>query len=294
MDLQILKYFCTIAKEKTFLKAARKLDYAQSNLSVRIQQLEKEMGVELFIRNSSGVSLTEKGAVLLRYAEKILSLADEAKCAVQDTSVVRDNLRIGSLESSAVSFLPRLLSKFHAANPNVKVSVSTGNSKVLTQKLLKNELEGAFIAGPSEHPELLNIPVRKETLVLLTDLSLKSMETRELLRQPLIVFPYGCYYRQILENWLIDENIISNQIVELSSLGSILASISAGLGIGLLPKTAIQAFTASQALASHEVPEPYRTVEIKFIYRKSQWNDVILNSVIGIIQHGGYENEVGQ
>ena len=294
MDLQTLKYFCTIAKERTFLRAARKLDYAQSNLSVRIQQLEKEMGVELFIRNSSGVSLTEKGAVLLRYAEKILSLADEAKCAVQDTSVVRDNLRIGSLESSAVSFLPRLLSKFHAANPNVKVSVSTGNSKVLTQKLLKNELEGAFIAGPSEHPELLNIPVRKETLVLLTDLSLKSMETRELLRQPLIVFPYGCSYRQILENWLIDENIISNQIVELSSLGSILASISAGLGIGLLPKTAIQAFTASQALASHEVPEPYRTVEIKFIYRKSQWNDVILNSVIGIIQHGGYENEVGQ
>lgn len=294
MDLQTLKYFCTIAKEKTFLKAARKLDYAQSNLSVRIQQLEKEMGAELFIRNSSGVSLTEKGIVLLRYAEKLLALADEAKCAVQGSSIVRDVFRIGSLESSAVSFLPKLLSKFHAENPDVKVSVSTGNSKLLTQRLINHELDGAFIAGPSEHPELSAISVKEETLVLITDSSMKDANVQELLQQPLIVFPYGCSYRQILENWLAGENIVSNQIVELSSLGAILASISAGLGIGLLPKSAIQVFTAAGALALHDVPECYRTVQIKFIYRENPWNDVILNSVIGIIQRGGYDNEVGQ
>ena len=286
MDLQTLRYFYTIAQEKSFLRAAHKLGYAQSNLSVRIQQLEKEMGTKLFTRDRAGTSLTEKGMVLFQYAEKLLALADEAQRAVKDSSVVRDTLKIGSMESSAVSFLPRILSEFHSAHPGVKVSVSTGNSKLLTQRVLAHELDGAFIAGASEHPGLSSVLVKRETLVLLSNSSLKEAGIHQLLTQPLIVFPYGCSYRQILESWLASENIVPNQIVELSSLGSIIASISAGLGIGLLPEMAVQAFTAAGTLALHEVPEEYRAVEIKFIRRKSQWNDVALNSVVEIIGRG--------
>lgn len=285
MDLQSLKYFYTVAQEKSFLGASHKLGYAQSNLSVRIQQLEKEMGTELFIRNSSGVSLTEKGIVLFQYAKKLLDLSDEATSAVKGSSIIRDVLRIGSMESSAVSFLPQLLSKFHSANPQVKVSVSTGNSRLLIQRLLNREIDCAFVAGPSEHSELLSVHVKKEKLVLMMDLTKKDVkDVRELLTLPLVVFPYGCSYRQVLEDWLKDENIISNQIMEMSSLGSVIASVSAGLGIALLPEVSVNMFTATKSLLLREVPEKYRTVEIKFIYKKNQWNDVILNSVIEIMR----------
>ena len=280
-----MKYFHAVANEKSFLGASHKLGYAQSNLSVKIQQLEKEMGTQLFIRNSSGVSLTEKGMVLFQYAEKLLALSEEAANAVKGSILMRNLLRIGSMESSAVSFLPQLLSKFHSVNPSVKISVSTGNSKLLSQKLLNREIDCAFVAGPSEHSELLSVNVKKESLALLTDSTRNDVkDIRQLLSFPLVVFPYGCSYRQMLEDWLNDENIISNQIIELSSLGAVIASVSAGLGIALLPESAVNMFTSSKSLLLHKVPEKYETVDIKFIYRKSQWDDVILNNIIEMIQ----------
>ena len=160
MDLQVLKFFCVIVEEKSFLAASHKLNYAQSNLSVKIQQLEKELNTELFVRNSSGVSLTEKGTVLFHYAKRILTLTDEAKISIQTDNFEKDILNIGSMESSAVALLPSLLSKFHEKYPNVKVSVQTGTSALMIQKLLKHEIDGAFIAGASEHSGLSFIPVR--------------------------------------------------------------------------------------------------------------------------------------
>ena len=294
MDLQSLKYFYTIANEGSFLRAAHKLGYAQSNLSVRMQQLEKEIGAELFIRNKSGVSLTEKGLILLQYAEKLLVLSDEAMCAVKDNSIQREFLKVGSMESAAVSFVPKLLSEFHSANPEVKVSVLTGNSKFLVNKLLNREIDCGFVAGSSEHSDLVSVNVKKEKLVLLTDVTKSEIHNvRQLLSIPLIVFPYGCSYRRIFENWLNDENIIANQIMEFSSLGSIIASVSAGLGIALLPEAAVKMFSVSESLFLHEVPEKYKFAEIKFIYRKTQWNDVVLNSIIKILQNGSDTNEAG-
>ena len=179
-----MKYFHAVANEKSFLGASHKLGYAQSNLSVKIQQLEKEMGTQLFIRNSSGVSLTEKGMVLFQYAEKLLALSEEAANAVKGSILMRNLLRIGSMESSAVSFLPQLLSKFHSVNPSVKISVSTGNSKLLSQKLLNREIDCAFVAGPSEHSELLSVNVKKESLALLTDSTRNDVkDIRQLLRE---------------------------------------------------------------------------------------------------------------
>lgn len=284
MDLQTLKFFHTVASEGSFLRASKSLGYAQSNLSVRIQQLEAELNAELFTRKTSGVTLTDKGLILFRYAEKLLTLADEAKSALTGSEILRDEFRIGSMESAAVSFMPELLSKFHSANPGVKFSVSTGNSGLLTRKVLAHEIDGAFIAGPSEHPELEAIYVKDEKLTLLANSSLKVSSVHELLKMPLIVFPVGCSYRKILENWLADENILAEGVIELSSLGAIIASISTGLGISLLPESAIKAFTLSKVLTAHEVPEKFRTAEIKFIFRKTQWRDLVLNSIIEIIK----------
>lgn len=285
MDLQVLKFFCVIAEEKSFLAASRKLNYAQSNLSVKIQQLEKELNTELFIRNSSGVSLTEKGTVLFHYAKRILTLTDEAKISIQTDNLEKDILNIGSMESSAVALLPSLLSKFHEKHPNVKVSVQTGTSALMIQKLLKHEIDGAFIAGASEHSELSFIPVRNETLVLAANSSLKIDNVREVLSQPLVVFPYGCSYRQVLEQWLCDENIVANQVIEFSSLGAVIASISAGLGIALLPLSTISFFTSSGSIKFYEISEQYRTVGTKFIFRKDKYNNAVLNHIIEIIQN---------
>ena len=116
MDLQTLKYFCTVCQEGSFLSASRKLNYAQSNLSARVAQLEKKLGCVLLIRRKSGVVPTKKGFVLLEYARKILRLTEKAESAVQTGQAAESRLAIGSMESTAITFsfkdIPHNLSRY--------------------------------------------------------------------------------------------------------------------------------------------------------------------------------------
>lgn len=283
MDLQVLRYFSTIAREGSFLGAAQKLGYAQSNLSTKIKQLEKELGTELFLRHKQGITLTEKGEVLLGYAEKLLSLADEAQQRINGEEVATSSLTVGSMESAAVTFLPEILVRYHAMQPKVNLTVKTCVSGIAVQKVLDYELDGAFIAGGATHPELSSLCVKQEELVLLTDNTEKvGQNTRELLSRPLLVFPYGCSYRQVLETWLADEGLIANRVIEFQSLGGLLASVSAGLGIALFPAGTVNSF-APNALSMHAIPEKYRQIPIQFVWRKNSWVNSSLKQFIQLM-----------
>ena len=283
MDLQVLRYFSTIAREGSFIGAAQKLGYAQSNLSTKIKQLEKELGTELFLRHKQGITLTDKGEVLLEYSEKLLSLADEAQQRINGEEVATSSLSIGSMESAAVTFLPEILNRYHTTHPQVGLSVKTCVSGTAVQKVLDYELDGAFIAGGATHPELGSCCVKQEELVLLTDNTVKEgQSTRELLSRPLLVFPYGCSYRRVLENWLADEGLLANRIIEFQSLGGLLASVSAGLGIALFPACTVRAF-ASNALCIHSIPEKYRQIPIQFVWRKNSWVNSSLKQFVQIM-----------
>ena len=154
MNLQYLKYFYTIAKAGSFVKAAEELDYAQSNLSARIRQLESELGAELFVRTKTGVTLTEQGAALLPYAEQLLSLSEEAESVLSLNMIRTDALRIGAMESAAVSFLPAILNDYHTAHPDVRLTVSCGTTGKLLERLRKHELDCAFVGGIPQDDDL--------------------------------------------------------------------------------------------------------------------------------------------
>ena len=284
MDLQTLKYFRAVCREGSFLAASKILNYAQPNLSSRIAQLEKELDCTLLIRSKSGVSPTEKGLVLLDYAEKILRLTEEAEAAVQSGRLTRRSLAIGAMESSAITFLPAQLERFHEVSPDTQLSVHTGTSAATIRKVLDFELDGSFVAGSSVHAELLYVPVRAETLVLISDRSLEHADLPELLQQPLGVCPYGCSYRHILEDLLAAENIVPSRFIDITSIGALISGISAGLGIGLVPESTISAFSTAGTLSVHTVPEPFRTVQVKFVYRKSSENDETLRLFIETIK----------
>lgn len=286
MDLQTLKYFCTVCQEGSFLSASRKLNYAQSNLSARVAQLEKKLGCVLLIRRKSGVVPTKKGFVLLEYARKILRLTEKAESAVQTGQAAESRLAIGSMESTAITFLPALLKTFHTICPDTKVSVCTGTSAATVQKVLNNELDGSFIAGGSIHAELSSVSVRTEKLVLVSNHTLEAASLTELLQQPLVVFPYGCFYRHILENLLAEQNILPDHFIDMVSIGALISSISAGLGIGLLPESAIRVFSFADLLSIHQIPEPYCHAEVKFVYHRDSDSDRPLGRFIEVIQQG--------
>lgn len=280
MDLTLLNYFYTVAREGSFMAAAEKLDYAQSNLSMRIKQLEEMAGAELLIRGRNGVTLTEKGQVLYSYADKLLALSEEAESAVKGEEYSTGWFTITAMESAAVTFLPGLLAKFHKKYPDTSVKVITGTSDAGVRAVLANDTDMAVAVGENSHEDLFSNPLRKEELVLVTDRSDQESDLKKLLARPLLVFPSGCAYRRVLERMLADYGIAAVHTMEFTSLGAILASVSAGLGISVFPATAINSFTAGDSLRMISLPEEYKTADIYLIFRRQSVGNRTLRNFI--------------
>lgn len=280
MDLTLLNYFYTVAREGSFMAAAEKLDYAQSNLSMRIKQLEEMAGAELLIRGRNGVTLTEKGQVLYSYADKLLALSEEAESAVKGEEYSTGRITITAMESAAVTFLPGLLAKFHKKYPDTSVKVITGTSDAGVRAVLANDTDMAVAVGENSHEDLFSNPLRKEELVLVTDRSDQESDLKKILARPLLVFPSGCAYRRVLERMLADYGIAAVHTMEFTSLGAILASVSAGLGISVFPATAINSFTAGDSLRMISLPEEYKTADIYLIFRRQSVGNRTLRNFI--------------
>src|SRR5919205_970705 len=116
MDLIALHIFKTVAEEGGITRAAPKLHRVQSNVTTRVKQLEARLGTRLFLRQNRKLVLSAEGSVLLDYAERLLRLSSEAQ-AVVSGGIPRGTLRIGTMESTAASRLPPLLSHYHTAYP---------------------------------------------------------------------------------------------------------------------------------------------------------------------------------
>lgn len=286
MDLQALKVFQTVAKQGSFSKAARELNYAQSNITTKIQQLESQLETVLFYRHNRGVTLTVKGKTLLNYAEKIFRLIEETDKVMKDAQTPQGPLLIGSMETTAAVRLPPILAKYHQNYPDVDITLKTGPTEEHIQAVLGYELDGAFTAGPVHLPELNELPIFEEELVLITNrnhpplLSIQDVQTRTLL-----VFRTGCSYRARLEQWLNHERVIPNKIMEFGTLEAIIGCVSAGLGISLLPYSVISKHVESEVLQCHQIPAEYRNVKTVFIYRKDSFIPASLVKFIDMFPH---------
>lgn len=283
MDLQALRFFQAVAKAGSISKAARAINYAQSNLTARIQQLENELETQLFYRHNRGVTLTDKGKILLSYTEKIFRLIDEAKFKLAEDKP-KGPLAIGSMETTAAVRLPTLLSTFHHEYPDVDLTLKTGPTNQHIDDVLHYELDGAFVAGPIEHPELACIHVFEEELVLITDTSAGSFESiTDLKNRTILVFRKGCSYRARFEAWLHHEGIIPDKIMEFGTLDGIIGCVSAGLGVSLLPKSVVEKQMMNDQLMQHPIPDKFGRVNTVFIYRKDGYMSTSLKKFIELL-----------
>lgn len=286
MDLQALRFFQTVAELGSISRAARKLNYAQSNLTAKIQQLETELQTTLFYRHNRGTSLTDKGKVLLSYTDEIFQLLDEARNVMNDDQTPNGPLVIGSMETTAAVRLPILLSKFHREYPAVDLTLKTGPTEQNVQGVLQYELDGAFVAGPIEHPDLTYKTVIEEELVLVTDASHQPLSSiKEIQNRTILVFRHGCSYRARFEAWLHQEGVIPEKIMEFGTLDGIIGCVSAGLGISLLPRSVVDKHIEDDLLIHHSIPNQFGKVNTLFIYRKDKYMSSSLREFIEMLRH---------
>jgi len=233
-----LRLFVAVAQAGSISKAAERLGYVQSNVTARIQHLEEKLKTTLFYRQARGVSLTSQGHILLTYAEQILHLADQAQRALAATDPPRGPLRIGSMETTAAVHLPPLLTAFHHDCPDVDLTLHTGPTEELLQKVLDYQLDGAFVAGPIDHPELEQDPILTESLAFISAHPVDGRPSPDIHRT-LLVFRSGCSYRARLEQWVRKRGWLPVKILEFGTLEAILGCVEAGMGISLVPLSVI-------------------------------------------------------
>lgn len=281
MESPDLRVFQMVAREGSVTKAAQRLGYVQSNITARIQQLESELQTVLFFRHNRGMSLTSSGKTLLTYADKIIGLLDEAVLALSSSSEPSDPLLIGSTQTAAAVRLPKLLASYYRRHSNVQLSLTTGHTQFLMDKVLHYELDGAFIGCTCNHSELQSIAAFEEELVVAAGTAVADMA--EALTKPILVFSTGCTYREVLEQWLQSIGITHPVMMEFGMLEAIVGGVSAGLGISLMPKAVTQKHEEEGLIRTFDIPESYRYIKTEFITRKDAFVSSSLNAFMGML-----------
>lgn len=288
MDAANLRVFEAVARLGNMSRAANELNTVQSNVTARIRALEDELGVPLFHRTNRGVALTEAGRRLLPYAGRIGRLLADARRAVDDTGTARGPLTIGSLESTAGIRLPRLLATYAAAHPEVDLVLTPGTTGELIERALKHEVDGAFVCGPVDHPDLDEEVIFREELVIVTARSAQGLS--DLLRQrqlKIVILRLGCSYRQRLEDVLSRRGVVGWRRLEFGTIDGILGAVAAGVGITLLPRSLVAARVRAGEVASHALPENEALVDTVFVRPRDAFVSSALAAFLACVRIDG-------
>lgn len=267
MDLTQLEVFRAIAEEGSVTGAANKLHRVPSNISTRLRQLEEELGTVLFNREKLRLHITDAGRTLLDYANRILALTEEARVRVSSQQPA-GVFTLGAIESTAAVRLPPLIARYHQAWPEVELDLSTGPSGAMIDGLLAGEFSAIFIDGPPKHPQLEGLPVFSEEMVLISSLNHPPVNNAsEISGSTIYAFRANCSYRRLFENWFARENASPGKIFEMESYHGILACVSAGAGLALIPKSMLESMPGKDSVSAWPLAERLGELAIWLVWR---------------------------
>jgi len=268
VDLVSLQIFKAVAESGGITRAAARLHRVQSNVTTRVKQLEASLGAQLFHRRRRRLELSAEGRTLLAYAERLLALSSEARAALR-SGAPRGVLRIGSLESTAATRLPPVLSRYHLAYPEVRLEMVTGTSGALVGKVLTGELEAAFVAEPFTAQGLEMQHAFSEELVLIAPKGFAAISSaRDAAHLPVLAFAAGCSYRLRLESWLGRAGVSPERVMEYGSYHAIVACVAAGCGIAVVPRSIIRALRPEREVRVHPLPKEIAASTTQLVWRR--------------------------
>ena len=206
MELRVLNYFLTVAREENITRAAALLHITQPTLSRQLMQLEEELGVKLFHRSNHSIALTEQGMLLKRRAQELVSLAEKTKHELTREEQLRGELSIGSGEYQNSRLLAEILSAFHDRYPGVQFEIYGGNSDNIKERIECGILDIGFLLEPVDvgKYEFIRSPLLEEWGVLVSEQSdlaqRKFVTPDDLAGRPLLLSRRDLVKREII-NW---------------------------------------------------------------------------------------------
>jgi len=268
-----LRVFVTVAGERSFSKAAKKLRRTQPAVSQAIRRLEKTAGERLIDRSSRDGTLTDAGDLLLDYAHRLLRLAEEASGAVSELrDVKKGRVIVGSNEGTVHTVLP-LIEAFQREHPGVFVEERRLAARQLPQEVLLRTVDFGIITFKPAERGLDSVLLGTDELVLLVPpghalASSKEITMEEMGRQSIIAHNDPSPARERVLRLYQQRHAPLNILMSLPSLDGIKRAVEMGLGVALLPRRCAQAEIARRQLAAVDVPDLGSPRELRLVYRK--------------------------
>lgn len=243
MEFQKLKFFLAIAQEQNLTRASQKLNTVQSNVTIRLKQLEEEVGHQLFERSKKGMILTEKGQKLLPLAKDLIERQSYIKQVMNEESPPSGQFSIGCLESFIRISLKDIIPKYVEAYPKVQLEIQTAFNDELFSLLMDGKIDIAGVVDTYNQQRFESIYQHKEKLVLISNKS----NHKEL---PLLILAKDCILGKTLKNHISNDR----KVLRIASIESIIHCVNAGIGISLLPQSIVETFGNYPALIKQDTP----------------------------------------
>ncbi|WP_419779769.1 LysR family transcriptional regulator [Maridesulfovibrio sp.] len=247
-DLISLRAVVAVVDEGSFSAAAKKIGRSQSAVSLQIAKLEDRMEIKLFDRNSRSVNQTPAGEMFTAYARRILDLADEAYAAVS-SPVIDQPLRIGFAEYLVPHHLYKLLSRFKQRHPNAVINLKMGMGSLLVQEMKEGDLD-VVVAGPESEKGTMLL---EEPLVWVGPHD--DVEDHEGQELELILMQPPCSYRKAAFESLAQAEVQWNMALSANSIQGSQSAVAAGLGISVVPRSAVSKETRIITKGLPELPK---------------------------------------
>ena len=274
MTLTELRYIVTLAQESHFGRAAERCHVSQPTLSVGVKKLEDELGVLIFERTKSAVRLTPVGEGIVTQAQKVLEQAQSIRELAQaGKNQLAAPLKVGAIYTVGPYMFPHLIPQLHRVAPDMPLYIEENFTHILRDKLRTGELDAIIIALPFQEADVLTLPLYDEPFYVLMPAnhpwSKKQTIDAEMLNdKSLLLLGEGhCFRDQVLEACPTTRKgeAPSHTTVESSSLETIRHMVASGLGVSILPLSAVDRHHYSPGVLDIRpmtAPVPFRTVAI--------------------------------
>ncbi len=299
MEFRNIITFLKVAELKNFSKAAEKLGYSQSAVTVQIRQLEKELGTRLFERLGKGVDLTDSGKEFVFYANELLYTAGQAAESVK-RKAPGDNgekmtgvLRIGSAESVLTSLLPDLLMEFHHRFPGVEIIVQTADRiDTFIERIKSNRLDLLLtLERKAEYPGLVRELLRQEEIIFIIPAGWEPKEAPGSLwkKEKVVSLPFaltekGESYRHELERLLAEFDLGIEAQLEIGNTETIVHMVEAGFGASFLPRFSARKALELGSVRKIETDLPSLTMWTQMYYHKNKWISPQMEAFIRVVR----------
>jgi DNA-binding transcriptional LysR family regulator len=244
MLLVHIEGFIEVARQGSVSRAAETLFVTQPTLTARLHSLERDVGTPLFVRTRHGMRLTDAGRAFLPYAERTVRALRDGRHAINQTSRgLAGGLLIAAAPAVSTYVLPSVLEAFVDRHPRVEVAVRTGHSEEVQQMVLREEAQ-LGLGRALRHPEIDLIPFHEEELVLVVDSDhpfshRASVSMADVGEQHLIMFDRTSSYYEVTQAAFHAAGVKMRGLMELDNIDAAKKMVQRGLGVALLPSTAV-------------------------------------------------------